>query len=296
LKPKKDYVVHALYAKLGLELGYKITPKYAIKFKQKRFLAKFVDTVYELRMEAKKNKDTVGDNTHKKTLNSSYGRWCQNPRKYGNWHKYLECTDGLLRAINHPRAKKVVKLDKIVLVEYAKPCIKYNRPIYVANAILDISKYIMADFWYNGIKKYYGDRIKLVYTDTDSLIVRIETKDPEKDFDSPELKDRFGSTPGKMKIESKLAYFKAYGPKHYEQITLDKKKDIKLKGIPIKKAEYNKDTGEYTFYSLRSIEHEVYRVKMVKSVKSEDDKRMRLDDGRIVAIGYKGIIPSDNDK
>ena len=151
----------------------------------------------------------------------------------------------------------------------------------------------MADFWYNGIKKFYGDsdssRIKLIYTDTDSLVVRIETQDPEKDFDSPELKWRFGSTPGKMKIESKLAYFKAYGPKHYEQITLDKKKDIKLKGIPIKKAEYNKDTGEYTFYSLRSIEHEVYRVKMVKSVKSEDDKRMRLDDGRIIAIGYMEI-------
>jgi hypothetical protein len=33
---------------------------------------------------------------------------------------------------------------------------------------------------------------------------------------------------------------------------------------------------------------------MVKSVKSEDDKRMRLDDGRIVAIGYKGIMPSDD--
>jgi hypothetical protein len=97
-----------------------------------------------------------------------------------------------------------------------------------------------------------------------------------------------------MKIESKLAYFKAYGPKHYEQVTLNNKKDIKLKGIPIKKAEYNKDTGEYTFYSLRSIEHEVYRVKMVKSVKSEDDKRIRLDDGRIVAIGYKGIMPSDD--
>jgi hypothetical protein len=33
---------------------------------------------------------------------------------------------------------------------------------------------------------------------------------------------------------------------------------------------------------------------MVKSVKSEDDKRMRLDDGRIVAIGYKGIVPNND--
>jgi hypothetical protein len=32
---------------------------------------------------------------------------------------------------------------------------------------------------------------------------------------------------------------------------------------------------------------------MVKSVKSEDDKRMRLDDGRIVAMGYKGIAPTE---
>jgi hypothetical protein len=78
-----------------------------------------------------------------------------------------------------------MKLGDIVLVEYAKFCINYNRPIYVANAILDISKYIMADFWYNGVKKFYADRIKLIYTDTDSLVVRIETQDPEKDFDSP---------------------------------------------------------------------------------------------------------------
>jgi hypothetical protein len=162
----------------------------------------------------------------------------------------------------------------------------------------------MADFYYNDLKKFYGDRMNLIYTDTDSLVVRLETQDPEKDFDNPELKWRFGSIPGKMKVEAKLDYIKAYGPKHYlvKPPISEKKKhlpeELKLKGIPVDKAEYkvkvDKKTGQakdtYTFYSIRSVEHEVYKVKMVKTVKFEDDKRIRLSDGRIVAIGYKGMV------
>ena len=44
-----------------------------------------------------------------------------------------------------------------------------NEPVYLAMSILDISKTLMYEFWYDYIKPNYGDRAKLCYTDTDEL-------------------------------------------------------------------------------------------------------------------------------
>jgi hypothetical protein len=50
-----------------------------------------------------------------------------------------------------------------------------NKPIYVGQAILDLSKLHMYNFYYNKLKPIYGDRMTLLHTDTDSLILHIET-------------------------------------------------------------------------------------------------------------------------
>ena len=40
----------------------------------------------------------------------------------------------------------------------------------------------MHDFYYNNLKKKYGDNCNLLYTDTDSLILEIKTEDVYKDM------------------------------------------------------------------------------------------------------------------
>ena len=57
-----------------------------------------------------------------------------------------------------------------------------NKPGYLGVAILDISKTLMHDFWYDYIKPKYGDRAKLYYTGADSSVIYIETEDFYKDI------------------------------------------------------------------------------------------------------------------
>ena len=60
--------------------------------------------------------------------------------------------------------------------------IKMNKPVYIGQAILDISKTLMYEFWYGYIKPKYGDKARLCYTDTDSFVVNINTEDFFKDI------------------------------------------------------------------------------------------------------------------
>ena len=60
--------------------------------------------------------------------------------------------------------------------------VKINKPIYLGQAVLDLSKTLMFEFWYDYLKPMYGDKIRLCYTDTDSFIMHIKTDDFYKDI------------------------------------------------------------------------------------------------------------------
>ena len=62
-------------------------------------------------------------------------------------------------------------------IEVKKTHVKMTKPLYLGMSILDISKTLMYEFWYDYIKPNYGDRAKLCYTDTDSFIIYIKTED-----------------------------------------------------------------------------------------------------------------------
>ena len=70
----------------------------------------------------------------------------------------------------------------LVAIKMKKQNISLNRPIYVGFSVLELSKYIMYDFWYNHIKKEFGDRVKLIYTDTDSLVFEVTMVNEKQDI------------------------------------------------------------------------------------------------------------------
>ena len=88
------------------------------------------------------------------------------------------------------RVKEFPETD-MVAVHMKKTAIVHSKPIYLGMSILVISKTWMYRFYYKYLKPKYGDGVSLVYTDTDSLILRIETEDLYKDIqnDIPEWFD-----------------------------------------------------------------------------------------------------------
>ena len=59
-----------------------------------------------------------------------------------------------------------------------------NKPVYLGMSILDVSKTLMYEFWYDYAKPKYQDKAKLCYMDTDSFIILIKTEEFYKDIDN----------------------------------------------------------------------------------------------------------------
>ena len=66
-----------------------------------------------------------------------------------------------------------------------------NKPVCLGLSILELSKSVMYEFWYDYVKRKYNEKVKLCYMDTDSFMVHVKTayidediaKNVEKRFD-----------------------------------------------------------------------------------------------------------------
>ena len=57
--------------------------------------------------------------------------------------------------------------ENVLAIEMRKAKVILDKPIYLGQAIPDISKKLMYEFWYDYIKPKYGGKAKLGYMDTD---------------------------------------------------------------------------------------------------------------------------------
>ena len=72
--------------------------------------------------------------------------------------------------------------DDLAAIQVHKSNPILNRPVYVGMSILELSKHLMYYLYYNKLKARYGERCQLLYTDTDSLLLEIETEDVYRDM------------------------------------------------------------------------------------------------------------------
>ena len=83
--------------------------------------------------------------------------------------------------------------EDLSIIETNKTKVKMNKPIYLGLSILEISKLLMYEFWYDYMKPKYGNNVKLCYMDTDSFIMNIKTEDFYKDI-SNDVEKRFDTS------------------------------------------------------------------------------------------------------
>ena len=83
--------------------------------------------------------------------------------------------------------------ENLMAIEIKKTIVKINKLIYLGMSILDISKALMCEFWYDYINPKYEDKANLCYMDTDSFIIHIKTKDFYEDI-ANDVEKWFNST------------------------------------------------------------------------------------------------------
>ena len=93
-------------------------------------------------------------------------------------------TDKIRKLVASPLySRHVMFSNDLFGIDMRKSRLLLNKPVYTGMTILDNSKILMYDFFYNELKEQYGPKCELLYTDTDSLLVKIETDDVYKDIE-----------------------------------------------------------------------------------------------------------------
>ena len=180
LSDKKNYVLHEENLKLYLSLGLKLKKVHRVlEFDEKPWLKEYIDFNTEKRKNAK---NAFEKDFFKLMNNSVFGKTMENIRKRSNI--YLETDpDHFLRQTAKPTFVSCkIFHENLVAFHMKKSFLKLDKPSYVGMCILDLSKVLMYDFHYNFIKKKYGDKAKLLFTDTDSLCYHILTDDVYEDL------------------------------------------------------------------------------------------------------------------
>ena len=101
--------------------------------------------------------------------NAVFGKMIENVRNHRDIKLIVteERRKKLVSERNYESCK--VFSEDLMAIEMRKTSVLLNKPIPVGQAILDISKTLMYEFWYDYIKPKYGDKAKLCYMDTDSF-------------------------------------------------------------------------------------------------------------------------------
>ena len=307
LQNKQKYVIHYRNLQLYTDLGLKVTKVHRVlEFNQSPWLKKYIDFNTSKRTNAK---NAFEKDFFKLMNNSVFGKTMENLRTRVDVRLVTD-NKKLTKLTSKPTyvSSKIFN-ENLVAVHKIKESITLNRPAYVGMCILDLSKTLMYDFHYNYIKKKYGNKARLLFTDTDSLTYEIETEDVYQDFWNdkdkfdnsgyPESSPYFDKTNkkviGKFKDEAggvPICEFVGLRSKMYSYIKDDKKEGNTAKGIKkniiknnIKHENYKQTLFEnkqmhHTMKTIRSQNHQIgsYEINKV-SLSCFDDKRYILEDG-----------------
>ena len=313
LSNKEKYVLHYHNLQLYLNLGLKLKKVHRVlEFNQSPWLKQYIDFNTQKRTNAK---NSFEKDFFKLMNNSVFGKTMENLRKRVDV-RLVTSKEKLSKLASKPTyvSSKIFN-ENLVAVHKIKETLTLNRPAYVGMCILDLSKTLMYDFHYNCIKNKYGDKAKLLFTDTDSLTYEIKTKDVYKDFwndkdkfdnsDYPENSQYFNKTNkkviGKFKDEAAgipITEFVGLRSKMYSYVKDNDKGGKTAKGIKKNVIKNNIKHEDYknVLFNNKQIHHEMKTIRSEKhqlgsfeinkiSLSCFDDKRFIHENG-ITSYAY----------
>jgi len=315
LNDKEKYVVHYDNLKLYESLGLKITKIHrGIRFEESTWLKEYIDLNTDLRTKA--TNDFEKD-FFKLMNNSVFGKTMERIENRVDIRLVCDEKEATKLAAKVSFDRLTIFDENLIAIHNKRTKLLFNKPIYLGMCILDSSKTLMYDFHYNYIKKKYGDRAKLLFTDTDSLAYELKTDDFYADI-ADDVRSRFDTSDypkdhhsgietgvnkkvigmfkdeaGGKQIEefvglrSKLYSYKMAGEDH--------KKCKGVKKSVVKKTITHDDYKDCLFTRrvqlrkmnvIRSRLHDIYTEDINKvALSADDDKRVIMEDG-ISTLAY----------
>ncbi|CAC5386244.1 unnamed protein product [Mytilus coruscus] len=151
-KDKKKNIVHYEVLKDYIKLGMKVTKVYkTISFKESDWLAKYINFNTEQRT---KSKSDFEKDLWKLMNNSFYGKTLEDIRGRSEI-KLLTDREEVKKYKKKNFKDSTIFNDNFVAIENNVTSVKFNKPIYLGQAILDYSKQLMYDFYYNVVNKLW---------------------------------------------------------------------------------------------------------------------------------------------
>ena len=300
---KSKYMIHYRMFKFYLNQGMKVTKIHTIyKFKQSPWLGKYIDHKTQKRTVAKTNFEK---DLYKLMNNAFFGKTMENVRDRTN-----------LEFIDHSQIDQIIKrqsklsfkgivdhYSKFSVYKFDKEKTVFDKPIYLGFTVLELSKLLMYEFYYNKLQPYWKQSIQLHYMDTDSFTLSFDTNHQELINFLQENKDEFDFSElhpsdelynpinkkviGKMKIETSpvlvLDTFTALRSKSYS-FSYNNVQKAKQKGIQkapkceeYQNSLFNSETSSSTNISIRSNLHNLTVEKLPKlCLNPFDDKRLYI--------------------
>ena len=188
---KKKYVAHINTLKQALNHGLKLKKIHrVIEFNQKEWLKPYIDMNTELRKAAKNDFEK---GLFKLMNNSVFGKTMENIRKHRDI-KLVTTYKKRSKLVSEPNYHIINLISEdSSIIEMKKTKVKMNKAIYLGLSILEISKTLMYEFWYDYMKPKYNDNVKLCYMGTDSFLMNIKTNDFYEDIAS-DVENRFDTS------------------------------------------------------------------------------------------------------
>ena len=192
----EKYMVHIKYLKLAMDAGYELNGvPGCFKFAQDYIYKQYIEGNNKIKAEATKSGNKLLRQLAKDLSNIVYGKNIQNILKQRDYKIVYVPDNNQITRLNYISKINSMKRvsDKLIIVEKDKRTKNLNMPIYIGRAILDLTKHLMYDFFYNLVIKIYS-KAKLLYMDTDSFVIEIpDTVEALSKFLLPYIPENFAA-------------------------------------------------------------------------------------------------------